>query len=147
MTHYAFYCRPVVQQVYWTINFCSASAAAFKLFDTGGGGNRVRTLRGGVFGLLTVSAMLPLFHSAIGMGWARAREQLGAVWYPAEGLSLLVGVCLFVRRIPERFSPGSFDIWGHSHQLFHIFAVLGGGCHVVALVSAYRYRQAFPHCQ
>ncbi|KAK1764134.1 hemolysin-III related-domain-containing protein [Phialemonium atrogriseum] len=106
MTYYAFYCRPVVQRVYWSLNLCSALAAAFTLFDTGGGGSKMRTLRGGVFGLLTLSAMLPLFHGAGEMGWALACEEIGAAWYLAEGLSLLVGVCLFVGRIPERFRPG-----------------------------------------
>lgn len=23
-------------------------------------------------------------------------------------------------RIPERFAPGKFDIWGSSHQIFHV---------------------------
>lgn len=36
-------------------------------------------------------------------------------------LSLFM-VFFFVSKIPERFSPGSFDYFFHSHQLFHICA-------------------------
>lgn len=70
MTFYAFYCRPVIQRVYWGLNLFSALAAAVVLFDTGGGGSKTRTLRGGVFTLLALSALLPLFHSAGLTGWS-----------------------------------------------------------------------------
>lgn len=146
MTYYAFYCQPTVQKLYWGLNLFSALAGAITLFDTGGGGNKMRTLRGGVFTLLGLSAMLPIFHSANQLGWDRACVEIGASWYVTEGLSLLVGVGFFVSRCPERLWPGSFDILGHSHQLFHTFAVIGGACHLRALITAFNYRQLNPSC-
>ncbi|RFU33063.1 hypothetical protein B7463_g3280, partial [Scytalidium lignicola] len=91
MTYYVFYRRPAIQRVYWGLNFGCAVAAAITLFDTGGGGSKLRTLRGGVFTLLALSAMLPLFHSAGLLGWDRVNSEIGAWWYIAEGLSLLLG--------------------------------------------------------
>ena len=79
-------------------------------------------------------------------GWTEARLQIGAQWYLAEALSLLLGVGLFVGRIPERLSPGSFDIWGHSHQLFHTSAVVGTAFHLVALIVGFQYRQTHLYC-
>uniref|UniRef100_A0A672T5W1 Progestin and adipoQ receptor family member 9 n=1 Tax=Sinocyclocheilus grahami TaxID=75366 RepID=A0A672T5W1_SINGR len=32
---------------------------------------------------------------------------------------LVVSAFFNISKIPERFSPGNFDIWGHSHQWFH----------------------------
>ncbi|XP_077978134.1 membrane progestin receptor gamma-B-like [Glandiceps talaboti] len=32
---------------------------------------------------------------------------------------------LFASHFPECMAPGRFDVWGHSHQLFHIFGALG----------------------
>jgi len=146
MTFYALYCSPAIQQVYWTVNAISAGAAAVTLFDTGGGGSKMRTLRGGVFSLLAISAMLPAFHSVGLTGWTRACHEFGVHWYLAEALSLLLGVGLFVGRLPERLSPGSFDIWGHSHQLFHSCALLGTAFHVVGLAAGFQYRQANVSC-
>ncbi|KAL8794732.1 MAG: hypothetical protein Q9195_002686 [Heterodermia aff. obscurata] len=146
MTYYALYCSPTTQRVYWTINAISAGAAAAVLFDTGGGGSKMRALRGGVFSLLAATAILPAFHSVRLTGWTRACNEIGAHWYLAEGLSLLLGVGVFVGRIPERLGPGSFDVWGHSHQLFHSCALLGTGFHVAGLVVGFRYRQAYPRC-
>ncbi|KAF4555530.1 hemolysin-III-like protein 4 [Elsinoe fawcettii] len=145
-TYYAFYCNPKVQRIYWSLNAVSAAAAAVTLFDTGGGGSKMRALRGGVFGLLAVAAMLPIFHSVGALGWTQACKQIGVQWYLAEGLSLLLGVGLFVSRVPERLSPGSFDVWGHSHQIFHTCAVVGTAFHVVALSEAYKYRTVLPEC-
>lgn len=71
----------------------------------------MRRLRGGVFTSLALFALLPFVHSAGLMGWSRARSEIGVVWYVAEGISLLLGVSLFVTRAPERLRPGSFDIW------------------------------------
>ena len=146
LNYYALYCNHAARWAYWGLNLGSAVAAAVTLFDTGGGGSKMRTLRGGVFSLLAVSAMLPLFHSAGSLGWKRACVEIGAQWYVAESVSLLIGVCLFVGRLPERLRPGSFDIWGHSHQLFHICAVIGTVFHVVGLTVGYTHRQAHPTC-
>ncbi|KAK6514391.1 hypothetical protein TWF506_008786 [Arthrobotrys conoides] len=139
--YYAMYSNPKIQRVYWVINSGSALIAAITLFDTGGGGTKMRTLRGGTFSILAISAMLPIFHAVGTLGWDRACAEIGAQWYLAEGLGLLVGVCLFVGRMPERFWPGKFDVWGHSHQLFHTFAVAGTGFHLAALVAGYNYRR------
>lgn len=146
MTFYALYCNPAMQRVYWTVDVLSAGAAAVTLFDSGGGGGKMRTLRGSVFSLLAISAMLPAFHSVGLTGWTRACNEIGVHWFLAEAVSLLLGVGLFVGRLPERLSPGSFDIWGHSHQLFHSCALLGTVFHVVGLVAGFRYRQANVSC-
>jgi adiponectin receptor len=68
----------------------------------------MRTLRGTVFSLLAVSAMLPIFDHLGRFGWDETCHQIGAQWYLAEALSLLLGVVLFVGRFPERLSP--FDV-------------------------------------
>ena len=42
-------------------------------------------------------------------------------------------------RWPERAWPGSFDIWGSSHQLFHILVVLAAASHLYGLLKAFDY--------
>ncbi|KAK6540355.1 hypothetical protein TWF694_009156 [Orbilia ellipsospora] len=144
--YYAMYCNPTAQRIYWGLNVGSVLIAAITLFDTGGGGSKKRTLRGGTFSVLAMSAMLPILQSAGTLGWTEACLKIGVQWYLAEAVLLLIGVSLFVGRIPERISPGTFDVWGHSHQLFHSFAVAGTALHVVALTAGYRYRQGNTYC-
>ncbi|EWC47923.1 hypothetical protein DRE_02805 [Drechslerella stenobrocha 248] len=144
--YYAMHCDPTAQRIYWGFNVGSAALAAITLFDTGGGGNKMRALRGGTFTVLALSAMIPIFQSVGKLGWADACIKIGAQWYLAEGLALLIGVGFFVGRFPERLWPGVFDVWGHSHQLFHICAVAGTAFHTMALVTGYSYRRANPYC-
>jgi adiponectin receptor len=145
-TYYAARCSPTAQRVYRGLNSGAALAAAILLFDTGGGGNKMRALRGGIFVALAITAMLPIFHGVGKLGWQRACNEIGAQWYLAEGIVLFFGVSLFVARLPERLSPGSFDVWGHSHQIHHVCAVIGTAFHVNALVVGYNFRSANPGC-
>lgn len=43
--------------------------------------------------------------------------------YLGGALVYLFGAILYITRVPERCKPGHFNIFGHSHQLFH-FCVL-----------------------
>jgi hypothetical protein len=42
-------------------------------------------------------------------------------------------------RIPERLAPGSFDIWGSSHQIFHVLVVMAAGAHLIGLLKSFDY--------
>jgi adiponectin receptor len=54
--------------------------------------------------------------------------------------SVYVGLTLCSQaRIPERLAPGSFDIWGSSHQIFHVLVVMAAGAHLVGLLKAFDY--------
>lgn len=43
----------------------------------------------------------------------------------------------FQFRTPERFAPGKFDIWGSSHQIFHVAILCAMYTHVIALTDAF----------
>ena len=141
-TYYTTIQQSNLRKTYWGLIICSSAAAAFTLFETGGGGSKMRSLRGGVFSLLALSAMLPIFHGVAVNGWHAACIHFGAHWFMVEGMFLLLGVGTFVSRVPERLSPGLFDIWGHSHQIFHTCAVLGTVSHLLALIVGYRYHRS-----
>lgn len=145
-TYYAFFCSPTIQKIYWTLLGCAGLGAAIVLFDTGGGGSKMRTLRGSVFIFLALVALLPIFHSIGKLGWQQACREIGAQWYLSEAMVFFAGVSCFVARFPERLKPGMFDIWGHSHQIHHICAVIGTAFHVAALVTSYKYRQLHAGC-
>lgn len=146
VAYYACYCNTTLQRIYWALDLVSGIAAAITAFDTGGGGSKMRTLRGSVFSLFAISAMLPIFQNVISLGWNETSNRIGAQWFLSEALCLLLGVGLFVGQVPENFSPGVFDIWCHSHQLFHICAVAGAAFHIMALSVGYNYRQKYPQC-
>ena len=40
-------------------------------------------------------------------------------------------------RTPERFVTGKFDIWGNSHQIFHVFILCAMYTNTIALTQAF----------
>lgn len=49
-------------------------------------------------------------------------------------------------RLPEALKPGKFDIFGCSHQIFHLLVVLATVIHMVAILSAYDYNYTYRRC-
>ena len=75
-----------------------------------------RALRVACFGLVVAFSIVPVLHcvAAIGVQRAMAEVSLGHM-LALVILDALAGV-VYCFRIPERFAPGRFDIWFHSHQ-------------------------------
>ena len=53
------------------------------------------------------------------------------------GSLYLIGAFLYAFRIPERYLPGKFDIFFHSHQIFHLLIVLAAYTHYEASKNPY----------
>ncbi|KAF2467373.1 HlyIII-domain-containing protein [Lindgomyces ingoldianus] len=137
--YYALHCHTTLQRIYWITILGSCVLASSTLVVGKHRSPKWRTLRGGVFALLGLSAMLPIIHGIGRLGWVNAKQHIGAQWYLLEAISLLTGVTLFVTRLPEKLRPGSFDIWGNSHQLFHFCAVGAMVFHFFALRKGFEY--------
>ncbi|XP_027466631.1 membrane progestin receptor delta isoform X4 [Zalophus californianus] len=88
---------------------------------------------------------LPLFYR-LGLCWDRGpscgQEALSANHRYHLLCALLTGF-LFASHLPERLAPGRFDYIGHSHQLFHICAVLGTHFQLEAVLADMGSRRAW----
>ncbi|KAL1778339.1 progestin and adipoQ receptor family member 6 isoform X1 [Sigmodon hispidus] len=89
---------------------------------------------------------LPLFYRLL-LCWGRAHscgpEALSSSHAYHLLCALLTGF-LFAARLPERLAPGRFDYIGHSHQLFHVCAVLGTHFQLEAVLVDMGSRRASP---
>lgn len=50
-------------------------------------------------------------------------------------------------RIPERFAPGRFDIWGSSHQIFHVAVLCAMYTHTIGLIQAFTTCHKLSPCE
>ena len=50
-------------------------------------------------------------------------------------------------QIPERLAPGKFDIWGSSHQIFHVAILCAMYTHVTALLQGFTTCHTLDVCQ
>jgi adiponectin receptor len=88
------------------------------------------------FGL---SGVVPVVHGLLLHGWQYLEDRMSLTWVIAHGLMYVVGAFLYAARWPERSFPGRFDIWGSSHQIFHLFVVLAAGTHLYGMGKAFDY--------
>uniref|UniRef100_A0A8C5NUV6 Progestin and adipoQ receptor family member VI n=1 Tax=Jaculus jaculus TaxID=51337 RepID=A0A8C5NUV6_JACJA len=103
-----------------------------------------KALRTAAFAYPFLFDNLPLFYR-LWLCWGRAGcgpEALSSSHSHHLLCALLAGL-LFTARLPERLAPGCFDYIGHSHQLFHICAILGTHFQLEAVLVDMRSRRAW----
>lgn len=88
---------------------------------------------------LGLSGVVPVVHGIWHDGYTALEARMSVSLVILHGAMYIFGAVLYAVRWPERKWPGQFDVWGHSHQIFHIF-VLGA-----ALVHFYAMKRAFDH--
>ena len=71
---------------------------------------------------------VPMAYAAASTGfWSAAGAPLrhGVLVSLAGSMCGVVGYAIMQARVPESLLPGKFDIWGHSHQWWHILTIVG----------------------
>ncbi|XP_068616694.1 membrane progestin receptor delta [Brachionichthys hirsutus] len=104
--------------------------------------HRSKVLRTGAFILPFIFDTAPLLYRIV--------VCCGGSCSPSDALSshcyhLLFAVLtcfLFTAHFPERLAPGRFDYFGHSHQLFHISAVVGTHFQMEGVIADMTSRRA-----
>lgn len=49
-------------------------------------------------------------------------------------------------RVPERFQPGRYDVWGSSHQIFHVLILLAAMSQLIGLLTAFHHARTSSKC-
>ncbi|KAL5729657.1 Adiponectin receptor protein 1 [Ranunculus cassubicifolius] len=126
--YYIFQCEPVWQFVYLsgitTMGICTVYTLLSPLLST----KEYRRFRALLFFSMGFSGIVPAIHALI-VNWNEPRRFVTLAYESAMALSYAIGTLFYVTRIPERWRPGWFDLAGHSHQIFHIFVILGALSH------------------
>ncbi|XP_024395966.1 heptahelical transmembrane protein ADIPOR3 isoform X2 [Physcomitrium patens] len=139
--YYVFLCQPMWRHVYLTsISLIGVSTVAIFLvpaFQTA----KYRPMRAIAFAAMGMSGIIPAVHKIV--FFHHEPVCIETLWYEiGMGLFYLVGVMIYVTRIPERWKPGAFDIAGHSHQLFHVLVIAGAYTHYRAGLIYMKWRDA-----
>lgn len=86
--------------------------------------------------------MVPVAHGLLIYGWREVDARMGLSWVMAHGAMYVFGAFLYAFRWPERHFPRRFDIWGSSHQIFHLFVVLAASTHLYGMGKAFDYHHS-----
>ncbi|KAJ3091002.1 hypothetical protein HK100_007292 [Physocladia obscura] len=88
------------------------------------------------FGFFSV---IPIAHSFIINGVAFTQRAMGLNYLLLIIISNVGGSVIFHLRVPEKYSPGSFDFFGQSHQIMHTAVVLGAVFHYLGFLEAFSF--------
>ncbi|XP_046401249.1 adiponectin receptor protein [Ischnura elegans] len=144
--YYGFYCESKQMLIYLSVVlFLGISSFVVSLWDRFSE-PRFRALRAGVFMGFGLSGVIPAVHYAVSQGWLNAVNQAALGPLILMGALYILGALFYTLRIPERFFPGSCDIIGQSHQIFHILVFLAALVHFYGISEMAMYRMAVGEC-
>uniref|UniRef100_A0A914CVY6 Adiponectin receptor protein n=1 Tax=Acrobeloides nanus TaxID=290746 RepID=A0A914CVY6_9BILA len=138
--YYAFYCRIAPKISYISMIAVLGLLAIIVSLCEKFAEYKYRPLRATVFVAMGLSAMVPVFHFLITDGFLRLINEGGFYWLSCMAFLYLFGAMIYATRTPERFCPGKFDLWLHSHQLFHMCVVCAALVHYVGITKMAQLR-------
>ncbi|XP_019624691.1 PREDICTED: uncharacterized protein LOC109470244 isoform X4 [Branchiostoma belcheri] len=138
--YYTYYCKEVAQYTYLAIVMalgiiCIVISLWEKFSEP-----RYRAFRACMFLGLGCSGVVPVIHYLISDGFNMAVTAGQVGWLGLMGLLYIVGAVMYATRVPERFFPGKFDLWFHSHQIFHVLVVAAAFVHYHGMNKMADYR-------
>ena len=127
-----------------------------------------RPLRGFLFSFMASSAFYPIIYACFQHGYRQMDVEAGATRYAWTIVVYLTAVTMYgvsrtclafaslyrclhdlhlqQTRIPEAWKPGFFDLWGQSHQIFHVLMAIGLTVHFSAFAKAFDYTHNTKRC-
>jgi adiponectin receptor len=134
-----FYCHPHLRTVYWSMITILSLITSVLVLHPLLQGLKYRPHRTLAFVLTALSGFAPIGHGLYLYGWKGMWERSGMPYWFLEGLVYGLGATFFGTRFPESRWPGKFDVWGTSHQIFHVLVVGATCAHLWGVWSAYKW--------
>jgi adiponectin receptor len=140
--YFAFGDEPELRRMYWAMITTLAAGTSIACVHPTFRTPALRPFRALMFVLMGLSAVFPVLHGVKLYGVEHLRTSIGLDWVVLQGVLYIVGAVIYASRVPEKWAPGKYDIWGNSHQIFHVLVVLAAASHLVGLVKAFDYEHS-----
>ena len=99
--------------------------------------SQTKVLRLSAFAFPYLCGMLPCAYRVF------TDSDSGTDWYKQHFLDTIFTVSFYGGHLPERWFPGRFNIFFHSHQLFHVIVVIGTYHHALGIIADLKTRPSF----
>ena len=137
--YYGFYCDPNLQKLYWTLVSVQAAVCTIATLIPKFPHPTFRKYRTAIYASLGLLAMAFITHGLLIHGWEIQNHRMSLIYIFITVMLNLLGAVIYTARIPERWDPLRYDIYGCSHQIFHFIVVFAGLIHMFGLLSAFDY--------
>uniref|UniRef100_A0A2N9FU66 Heptahelical transmembrane protein 1-like n=1 Tax=Fagus sylvatica TaxID=28930 RepID=A0A2N9FU66_FAGSY len=132
--YYIFECDPHWQFVYLGGITAMGIFTIVTMLSPSLSSSKYRAFRALLFSSMGLFGIVPTTHAVI-VNWGNPQRNITLAYELAMAVSYLTGTFIYVTRIPERWKPGWFDLAGHSHQIFHVFVIMGALAHYGATLQ------------
>lgn len=143
--YYVFFCNPYIRTFYLTTISVFGVLAIVTLLAPSLSSPRFRPFRASLFLSMGFSGVIPAVHVLVSH-WDHPDVVVALGYELLMAILYATGAIFYVTRVPERWKPGAFNIAGHSHQIFHVFVVLGALAHTLATLLVMEFRWGSPTC-
>ncbi|KAF9188482.1 hypothetical protein BGZ51_000571 [Haplosporangium sp. Z 767] len=133
---YGFYCHKTWQIMYISLISVFGAATIIAVMQPRFRSPQFRWVRSGLFLGMGLSGLFPIIHGIVLYGFRMAQQAIALNYIFSMGASYVIGALIYGSRFPECLFPGKFDHFGSSHQIFHIFVLLGCAIHFVGVTQA-----------
>lgn len=97
-----------------------------------------KPVRATFFVLFALSGLIPMVFGIIKFGYLEVLNRICLKFIWLETAFYLIGAIIYGCKLPESIlMPGTVDLLGNSHQMFHCMVVLGSICHCKAVIESY----------
>ncbi|KAI9223004.1 hemolysin-III related-domain-containing protein [Blastocladiella britannica] len=129
VTYYAYYCHTFWRIFYLTsllsVSFVGIVGPMFPVWPTA----RFRVWRTLIYIGSGVLSGLPIVHYLAMHGVPSSAPWWAVYGWFVMGGTYIGGAVIYATKVPERWIPGAFDRWGHSHQWWHLCVVAAALVH------------------
>ncbi|KAK4781272.1 hypothetical protein SAY87_017378 [Trapa incisa] len=137
--YYIFQCDPHWQLIYLggitAMGVFTIATLLSPALSTG----KFRAFRAMLFSSMGFFGIVPAVHACV-VNWSNPQRPITLAYESVMAMSYLTGTAFYVVRVPERWRPGWFDLAGHSHQIFHVFVIMGALAHYGATLVFLEWR-------
>ncbi|KAJ3453757.1 hypothetical protein MRS44_013902 [Fusarium solani] len=137
--YYGFFCKPTLLTAYLCLICLLGTGCAVVSWAEQFRTSKWRPYRAMMFIGLGLSGFIPVIHGITIYGYKGLENRMSVTRIIIHGAMYIFGAALYAARWPERSFPGAFDIWGSSHQIFHMFVLLAAATHFYGMAKAFDY--------
>ncbi|KAI8807546.1 hemolysin-III related-domain-containing protein [Cladochytrium replicatum] len=138
--HYSFWCDPWTARIYITIIYAIGGILCLMCISSFLRGPQMLKIRTVMFASFASTTVVPIIHATYRYGSEMIFAMAGLKSFLTMGALYCLAIIIYIKRIPERWSPGTFDIWFHSHQIMHVLTVAAALIHYKGLLTAHDVR-------
>ncbi|PWI64984.1 hypothetical protein PCL_08343 [Purpureocillium lilacinum] len=142
--YYRFSCTRTLRAMHWTLTTIVSLCCAIATLTPQFGLPRFRCQRTCLYAGLGLISAFSIANGVMVSALDAQIDRMSLKWLAWMATINITGAMIYAARIPERWASRRFDMFGASHQLFHVAVLAAAGVHFHGLSETFRAIRSKP---